>query len=281
MHILFVDESGSAPEADKAASQPFFVLGGIVIPEDIWAKMAADLARVKEHYAIEGEIKWRNFAPEKGGKPHALSHMSAEQKDLLRVRIYEVIRRYKSVRLICVVANTAEAFERGYVKSADDLYWYSYKMLTERFQYYLQDLERVVGQKLNGMVVCDHRGPKDDARLRELHHKLVNGKGGCDFVLRQHDWRFVHRAVPPECGHSVCRHGGGCCFSCVQGGRHAFCRSDPRVLPNLPERGDRGLWFGEVPEELVRRGDVDQHHPERRRRVEVAPNPAVIGAVTA
>lgn len=76
MHILFVDESGSAPEADKATSQPFFVLGGIVIPEDIWAKMAADLARVKAHYAIEGEIKWRNFAPDKGGNPHALSHLS-------------------------------------------------------------------------------------------------------------------------------------------------------------------------------------------------------------
>lgn len=177
MHILFVDESGSAPEADKAASQPFFVLGGIVIPEDIWAKMAADLARLKAHYGIEGEIKWRNFAPEKGGKGHAMSHLNAAQKDQLRVQLYEVIRRYKSVRLICVVANTAKAFELGYIKSADDLYWYSYKILTERFQYYLQDLERVVGQKLNGMVVCDHRGPKDDARLRELHHKLVNGKG--------------------------------------------------------------------------------------------------------
>lgn len=178
MHILFVDESGSAPEPDKAALQPFFVLGGIVIPEDIWAKMATDLARLKAHYGISGEIKWRNFAPDKGGKAHALSHLSAEQKDQLRVQLYEVIRRYKSVRLICVVANTVKAFELGYVNSANDLYWYSYKMLTERFQYYLQDLERVVGQKLNGMVVCDHRGPKDDERLRELHHKLVNGKGG-------------------------------------------------------------------------------------------------------
>ena len=59
MHILFVDEFGTPPEADKAASQPFFVLGGIVIPEDIWAKLAADLARLKAHYGIEGEIKWR------------------------------------------------------------------------------------------------------------------------------------------------------------------------------------------------------------------------------
>ncbi len=47
MHILFVDESGSPPEVDKTAQQPFFVLGGIVIPEDIWAKMAGDLARLK------------------------------------------------------------------------------------------------------------------------------------------------------------------------------------------------------------------------------------------
>lgn len=178
MHILFVDESGSAPEPSKAAQQPFFVLGGIVIPEDIWAKMAGDLARLKTQYGIAGEIKWRNFAPDKGGKQHALSHLSAEQKDSLRVQLYEIVRRYKSVRLICVVANTVLAFSKGYVKTADDLYWYSYKMLTERFQYYLQDLERVVGQKLNGIVVCDHRGPKDDERLRELHHKLVNGKSG-------------------------------------------------------------------------------------------------------
>ena len=115
MHILFVDESGSAPEPDKVDLQPFFVLGGIVIPEDIWAKMATDLARLKAHYRIGGEIKWRNFAPDQGGKVHALSHLSAEHKDQLRIQLYEVIRRYKSVRLICVVANTVKAFELGYV----------------------------------------------------------------------------------------------------------------------------------------------------------------------
>jgi hypothetical protein len=178
MHILFVDESGSPPEADKAAQQPFFVLGGIVIPEDIWAKMAGDLSRLKVQYAIQGEIKWRYFAPDKGGKPNALSHLTPAQKEALRTQLYDTIKRYKSVRLICVVANTALAYKTGYVKTGDDLYWYSYKQLTERFQYYMQDLERVVGQKLNGIVVCDHRGPKDDERLRELHHKLMNEKTG-------------------------------------------------------------------------------------------------------
>ncbi len=175
MHILFVDESGSPPEQSKAALQPFFVLGGIVIPEDIWAKMATDLARLKTQYKIDGEIKWRYFAPDKGGRIHALSHLSGSERESLRTGIYQVVGKYKSVRLICIVTNTVLAFQQSYIKTGDDLYWYSYKQLTERFQYYLQDLERTVGQKLNGIVVCDHRGPKDDQRLRELHHKLLNG----------------------------------------------------------------------------------------------------------
>ena len=173
MHILFVDESGTPPERAKASTQPYFVLGGIVIPEDIWAKMAGDLARLKTQFKIDGEIKWRYFAPDRGGKQHALTHLSAPEREDLRTQIYQVIGKYKAVRLICVVTQTEIAYQQPYIATGDDLYWYSYKQLTERFQYYLQDLERTVGQKLNGIVVCDHRAPKDDERLRELHHKLL------------------------------------------------------------------------------------------------------------
>lgn len=69
--------------------------------------------------------------------------------------------------------NVEEAYKLQYINSADDLYWYSYKQLTERFQYYLQDLERTVGQKIYGIIVLDNRGSKDDQLLRELHHKLL------------------------------------------------------------------------------------------------------------
>lgn len=178
MHILFVDESGSPPESNKAHTQPYFVLGAIVIPEDVWAKVASDLARLKKQHRIEGEIKWRYFAPDRGGQSHSLTHLNADQRELLRTQLYEVIKHYKSIRLICVVTNTVKAYELEYINSADDIYWYSYKSLTQRFQCYVQDLERLVGQKLNGMVVCDHRGTKDDSRLRELHHKLMNTKSG-------------------------------------------------------------------------------------------------------
>src|SRR5262249_51854520 len=112
----------------------------------------------------------------KNARGHTLSHLSAEEKETLRSKLYETIRAYKSIRLICVVTNVRLAYERAYVATADDLYWYTYKQLTERFQYYLQDLERTVGNRVNGIVVCDHRGPKDDERLRELHHQLLGGR---------------------------------------------------------------------------------------------------------
>jgi len=177
MHFLFIDESGSPPPPAKAAETPFFVLGGVVIPEDVWTRLNTNLSRIKKKFAVRGEIKWRYFAPQKfGGKAHSLSHLDDSQKEELRSALYAALTSYKSVRLICVVCDTASAYRFNYVNNADDLYWYCYKQITERFQYYLQDLERAVGQKLHGIIVCDHRAPKDDERLRELHHKLMTSQ---------------------------------------------------------------------------------------------------------
>jgi hypothetical protein len=54
------------------------------------------------------------------------------------------------------------------------MYWLAYKQLTERFQYYLQDLSRIIGHSVHGIVVCDNRGPKDDENLRDLHATLMS-----------------------------------------------------------------------------------------------------------
>lgn len=174
MQILFVDESGTPPPQDRADHTPFFVLGGVAIPEDVWPKIAKDLAQLKVQAGIDDEIKWRYFAPQRpGAKPHGMSHLGAEQKEAVRTKLYGLLAKYKSIRVICVVVNVQEAYRLHYINSPDDLYWYAYKQLTERFQYYLQDLERTVGQKIYGIIVCDHRGPRDDERLRELHHMLL------------------------------------------------------------------------------------------------------------
>jgi Protein of unknown function (DUF3800) len=176
MQFLFIDESGTAPQPSKCEPRPYFVLGGIVVPESIWLKLADDLARLKLAYRVEGEIKWRYFGPNKqGAKLHSLSHLTVPEKEELRHRLYDALGRYKSIKLICVVAHAPTAYKQPYIRNADELYWYAYKQITERFQYYLQYLTRRVGEDVNGIVVCDHRGPEDDERLRNLHAKLLAG----------------------------------------------------------------------------------------------------------
>lgn len=176
MQILFIDESGSPSAPDKTKNEPWFVLGGVIIPEEYWHKIKAELDLIKKKYFLAGEIKWRFFSPPKeNAKPHSLSNLSALQKENLRSDLYAILRKYKSIKTLGVATDATTAYELPYINNSDDLYWYSYKQITERFQYYLQDISRISGHKTNGIIICDHRAPKDDQRLQELHAKLLVG----------------------------------------------------------------------------------------------------------
>jgi len=38
-------------------------------------------------------------------------------------------------------------------------------------------MERESGQRINGLIICDHRNNHQDERLRALHQRLVNSEG--------------------------------------------------------------------------------------------------------
>lgn len=176
MHILFVDESGYAPSTHKAEKVPIFVLGGVVIPEKVWPSLRDGLQQAKRRYGVSGEIKWRYFTKtHPNGKPNSLSHLSAEQKDALRNDLLDSIVQHKSVRIIAAVVDTVAAFETTRINSADDLYHEAYKVLSERFQYFLQDVEREAGVRVSGLIVCDNRNSDQDDRLKEFHQSLLQG----------------------------------------------------------------------------------------------------------
>ncbi|MGE0349126.1 DUF3800 domain-containing protein [Hydrogenophaga sp.] len=177
MQLLFIDESGTPPTAKSAADVGYFVLGGVVIPEEVWVKLAADLKRIKASYQVHGEIKWRHFAQDKGGKPTPLSHLPIEHKESLRRDLYRALTAYKAVKIISVVAHAPSCYGKGYIETPDNIYWLCYKQLTERFQYMLQDLSRMIGHSVHGIVVCDNRGPRDDENLRNLHATLMSSDG--------------------------------------------------------------------------------------------------------
>lgn len=176
MHILFVDESGTAP-AGPAAGQRYFVIGGVIIPDGVWHGVASALDSIRERFGIKGEIKWRFFALNNKDADNSLSHLNVTDRDTVRNEIFGLITARKSIKVLAVVTAVATAYNLPTVNNADDLYQFSYKPITERFQYFLQDMERDTGQKTNGIIVCDHRGPKDDKRLQELHQKLLHQDG--------------------------------------------------------------------------------------------------------
>jgi hypothetical protein len=75
---------------------------------------------------------------------------------------------------VAAACHAEQAYSLRYVKDEADLYHYSYKIVSERFQYFLQDTSRVVGEKQHGIIIADHRGTKQDNLLRKHHHDLID-----------------------------------------------------------------------------------------------------------
>ncbi|MET3901305.1 hypothetical protein ABIB57_005275 [Devosia sp. UYZn731] len=65
------------------------------------------------------------------------------------------------------------AYTRANINEQNDVYFQTYKVVTERFQYYLQDLQKEAGTTFRGIIIADHRGHDDDKRLRVQHQRLV------------------------------------------------------------------------------------------------------------
>jgi extradiol dioxygenase family protein len=174
VHILFIDESGGLTPPGKAGPR-FFVLGGLVIPEEIWPKMAVDLKAVKKKYSVNGEIKWRYFVSGNNKDTNTLKNLSPQERDCMRIDIFHALAKYKGLRIISVICDVKAAYHDPSIKDEDGLYHRAYKVLTERFQYFCQDIARTSGQRINGLIVCDNRNSREDVRLRNFHQSLIAG----------------------------------------------------------------------------------------------------------
>lgn len=172
MHLFFLDESDTIVSETKKHTD-CFVIGGVIIPEIHWHNIYKKLRDIKKQYNITSEIKWRYFSPNNKDEDNGMKHLSFEQRNEVRSKLYEIITAYKSIKIISTVTNIEEAYKLPYISNQNDLYWYSYKQAVERFQYYLQDLSRESGAEFNGLVIIDNRLSCDDDRLRTLHHKLM------------------------------------------------------------------------------------------------------------
>lgn len=172
MHLLFIDESGTPPKPTDNA-QGYFVIAGLVIPEDRWVGMRGKLVGLKRREGYHGEVKWRFFAPNNNDDDNPMLGWDQERRNAFRKDVFSIITDTKSCKIIACVCETKTAYGLGNVNSQEDVYFRTYKPVTERFQYLLQDITRTSGRDTLGLIVADHRGKGNDEGMRQRHERLI------------------------------------------------------------------------------------------------------------
>ncbi len=175
MYLCFIDESGTPPKPGQQGQPPYFVIGGVIVHEAQWHDIADELRALKarDEFNVRGEIKWRYFGPANNDGQSPVAHLDQEARSVFRKAFYNIIAKRKAVKIIACVASVEVAYAQDYCNSQEDLYQFTYKPVSERFQYFLQDMERTVGSKQLGIMVADHRGRTQDDALRYKHHRLI------------------------------------------------------------------------------------------------------------
>lgn len=174
MFLCFVDESTTPPKPTKKDPRPYFVVAGIFVPVVQWHAITEEVLRLKQSYRVRGEIKWRFFGTDNNDAENTVKHLSRDERDRFRRRFFGILKARKSIVAVICVASVKHAYALSHVKDEHDLYGQTYKPVSERFQYHLQDVSRSVGEKKLGIIIADHRGRKDDERMRREHQKLLH-----------------------------------------------------------------------------------------------------------
>lgn len=167
MHFCFVDESGTPPGKPNP-SKPYFTLGGLIIEDVAWPDVANLVQGFRTRRHLRGELKWRYFSPHNQSPENPMLYMAPAERKALSLEFAEIIAKSGATIIACVT-DVQAAFAYASVTDQQQLYHFSYKPISERFQYFLQDADSV------GIIVSDHRWRDSDKMLR-AHHETLVGK---------------------------------------------------------------------------------------------------------
>ncbi len=173
MNIFFIDESSTPLAKEKLQEDnKYFILSGLVIPEEYWKELNNTFQSILKQYKVKGEIKWRYFSMNKDCQT-SISHLSKEEKSELRFKLLKIIGSKTYLTSISVICNMQEMYNIM-ATTPMGIYEKCYKVLLERFQYCLQDKEKCTNKQELGIIICDNRDRKEDKHLRETHHHILN-----------------------------------------------------------------------------------------------------------
>lgn len=139
--------------------------------------MRDKLVGLKRAKGYRGELKWRFFAPNNSDDGNPMADWERDAKNTFRDNVFKIITDTKSCRILSCASESLTSYALGNVNSQSDLYFRTYKPVTERFQYLLQDITRASGSDTMGLIVADHRGKGDDDNMRLQHERLIRETG--------------------------------------------------------------------------------------------------------
>src|SRR5688500_9400753 len=109
MYILYIDESGSIPKTDPGPGN-FFVIAGVIVAEGVWRAIANDLAGVKDEFKVRGELKWKFFGTSNKDPRNNIGHLSLEQRDHLRTKVFKILSDRKAITLLASVTSVHASY---------------------------------------------------------------------------------------------------------------------------------------------------------------------------
>lgn len=109
MHILFLDESGTPPKPAQG-QQRYFVIGGVIIPEDVWHKTRDSLLGLKIRRKLRGELKWRYFSQSNTDQRNPMRDLDQATRDSIRTELYGIITKEPSIKSVAAVCSIQAAY---------------------------------------------------------------------------------------------------------------------------------------------------------------------------
>lgn len=191
MHLCFIDESGTPPSR-PSVHEVYFTLAAVIIRDHDWSEIAKKLLGFCLRHNIRGELKWRYFSPHNATAENPLLGSDAATRKRLSLELAHLILASELTVVACVT-DVGVAFEYASVSNQQELYHFTYKPVTERFQYFLQD------NGSQGIVIADHRGRDSDKLFRAHHQSLLSKRGKATSAYN----RFIEGLFLQDSRHSV------------------------------------------------------------------------------
>ncbi len=169
MRILFIDESYYLD-----CDEPFFVLGGVIIPEKKQKDASNLIDKIKKDKNITGEIKYK-WIFNKKHNDNTLSHLPIDTRlnDVIRP-ILEFIKSNDLKKEFIDNEKIEEKSPKFQQAFCYHYYHKNYENIVQRFHYYLQECYNKKEDHL-GIVICDGRSSNEDEALRNLHKEMIDG----------------------------------------------------------------------------------------------------------